>query len=150
MQINSVPNFKLVENDGHITTQWRNFHQQIVNQLQQFVNDERYLLPTQPSPRATSTEVSGLNDQKNLGGLYYHPTSNNPRVNLEKYEDGSSTPTGYEFVPQVTFHEIGETADLNAVPDDKRTGKIMVDPTDNTYAYIAVNKVWRKFALVAV
>lgn len=149
MLINTVPITKLIDNQSDITTEWRNFHQQLVNQVQYFLSDERYLLPHQPNPRASSANVDGLNksDGSNLGGVYFHPTSNNPRVNLEKYETGSSTPTGYEFVPQMTFHEISSTADLAAVPAAKRTGKIMVDPTDETKAYISVNGTWKTITL---
>lgn len=147
MQINNIPITKLVSEDNEITSQWKNFHQQFINQVQYFLSDERYLLPHQPTPRATSTEVTGLNIQDNLGGAYYHPTSNNMKVNLEKYVSGSSSPDGYEFVPQLSFHSVSSTGDRDAIPAAKSVGKLVTVTSDNTKAYLYVNGAWRTITL---
>lgn len=142
MKINNLPLGRMVDENGHITKEWRVYHEQFTNQVQRFLSDERYLFPKQPDPRRDSPEIKGLDTQDNLGGSYYHPISNNLKVNLEKYSASDSS-TQYEFVPHLTYHEVTSIDDRNAIPTEKSQGKIVVVPTDPTKFYIFIDNAWR-------
>lgn len=148
MNIDSLPNEKLVDAKGNVTNAWRNHFDQLVRQIQTFLSNERYLLPHQPDPRAASPEIGALDDKKNLGGSYYHGISNNMKVNLKTYS-ATDVPT-YEFKPQLSYHSVETTADINSIPPAESEGKILTTttgPDANNTAYIWVNNAWRKIAL---
>jgi len=146
MKIDSLPNEKLTDGNGNISEAFRTHFENFSSQAQKFLSDECYVFPTQPDPRSSNQSVKALDSQERLAGKYYHAPSNTMKVNLEKYTNGSSEPS-YEFVPQLSYHEVDSTADRDAMPAAKSTGKIVVVPSDPTKFYIYVNGAWRTGAL---
>lgn len=145
MYIDSLPVTPLVDSNGNVTEGWRNHFEQVIRQIQTFLSNERYMLPHQPAPRSVSQEIAGLDTQQNLGGTYYHPTSNNSKVNLKVYS--ATAPTAYQFKPQVSYHSVSNTADRDAIPAAESEGKLLTTTDDNTKAYLWVNNAWRTITL---
>lgn len=147
MNIDSVPQGKMVDEHGQLMPYWRNYLEQLIVQIQTFLSDERYLVPHQPDRRSQSTNISALNkdDGSNLGGIYYNSTDNGLHVNLKTYTSGG--PTKYEFKPNFTYHSVETSADRDAIPPQESEGKIVSTEGSNTEAYIYINGAWRTISL---
>lgn len=145
MNIQNIPVTPVVDKNGNITIDWRNSLQQTITQLQTFLSNEKYLLPQQPDPRGTSTNIAGLNIQQNLGGIHYNTQTNSPMINLTTYS--ATDPTSYQFVPQTTFHSVSTTDDLNAIPTTQRNGKFVTVAADPSNLYVGVGTVWKQVAI---
>lgn len=120
---------------GHISTGWRIFFNQIVNQSQEFLSDERYKLPSQPAK--ANTTVSDLNTIKSEGGILYDNIEKVGKINTE---DGYNTPKTYSFKTLVTYEELTQ-AQVNAIPSGQRNGRIIFE-TDTGDTKLGTNNTF--------
>lgn len=145
MYLESLPVDKMTDTNGHVTTTWRNHFEQIVRQVQTFLPNEGYKLPHQPDPRAASTNVLGLDQRKNLGGIYYHSVNNTVSANIKKYPaTGDAT---YNYIPHVCHYEVDTKTTRDKLPSSERSGKIVTAADNNAEAYMWVNGAWRTLTL---
>ena len=148
MQIDNLPVSKMVNEDGTITSEWRNSLQQTLTQMQKFLSDNCYKIPMYPNLRGPSIPVgtAPLNTQSNLGALYHDMNSNSPSFNLQQNQAGSPNPVvNYQFVPAATFHTFNTLDDLNSTPPSQVNAKMAVvtDGSSNNKVFIGVGNGWQ-------
>lgn len=104
---------KMVDGKGYVTTPWRNYFNQISQQLRSFVNDEGYLMPSMKKDKLKTIE------ETKIKALAYNETSEKSVANnAGKFEE-------IQTAPELTSNEITEYA--------KRAKKSwLVFDTDNT------------------
>ncbi len=122
MNIPNVPKVPSIQN----STEHRVFLNQIVNQLQEFLSDERYKLPTQPD-----TNVSILNNvTKNTGSLLFNNTSKTGQINT----DGI-------YKNLATYEEL-TAAQVSAIASGERNGRFIFE-TDTGDLRVGMNDTFK-------
>ena len=132
MNIPNVPKAPMHEDN----TAWRVYNNQIVNQLQEFLSDERYKLPSQ-----SDTDVTKLNDatdsfgnKKNPGSILFNETSKSGQINT----DGIYKNLG-------TYEELTTTG-IGDIPSGQRNGRFILD-TDSGDFKVGVNDIFKTVTL---
>ena len=135
MNITNLPVHPMVNDDGQLHPSWRIWFNQITNQLQTFLSDEKYKLPQQPVK--TGTSISDLNVIESEGGILYDNQAKTGKINTE---DGYSTNppnTTYSFKTVVTYEE-ATSAQIAAIPSGQRNGRIIFN-TDTSDTVLGTN-----------
>lgn len=135
MNITNIPLHPLIDEKGEMHPGWRIWFNQITNQLQTFLGNEKYTLPHQPM--LTGTTVADLNVRSSEGGILYDNTTKNGMLNTE---DGYSTNppnTTYSFKRVVTYEE-ATTSQIAAIPSGQRNGRIIFN-TDTMATVLGSN-----------
>ena len=135
MNITNIPLTEVVGPDKKITPHWRVFFNQMVNQMQTFLGDEKYVLPSQPA--TSSTTIEDLNVRKSEGSILYDNQTKTGKINTE---DGHSTPATYSFKTMVTYEELTQ-AQVNAIPSGQRNGRIIFE-TDTSDTKLGSNNTF--------
>lgn len=112
MKISNLPRAPLLDEHGNLNPEWHDTFALLVNQMQIHLNDERYILPNQP----TDT-INELNDQKSEGGIVYDNTAKSGKIN-----------TNGTFKTLSTYDNLS-TNEINAIPSGQRDGKFVRDTT---------------------
>ncbi len=125
MIIPSVPNAKMISPNGYLTDTWRVFFVQLVNQLQQFVNDEGYILPSQDQ-----NNVDQLNTNEKIGGIIYNETGKFTQINT----DG--------IYKNVSSYEELSTSAIGDIPAGQRNGRFILE-TDTGDLKVGVDDTFK-------
>lgn len=124
MNITNIPLNEMVDKDGKIHHSWRIFFNQIVNQMQTFLSDERYKLPDQPVKENTS--VSDLNIKDSEGGLLYDNIEKVGKINTEDGHNNVQDPPTYSFKRIATYEQLTQSQ-VNAIKSGQRNGRIIFE-----------------------
>jgi hypothetical protein len=77
MIIPNLPATKWVNEKGHLLPEIHGVLSQLTTQLQQFLSNEGYVVPQQPT-----TKITALNTTRSIGALLYDSTTNELKVNI--------------------------------------------------------------------
>ncbi|WP_438967009.1 hypothetical protein [Flavobacterium sp.] len=114
---------------------WRTFFNQIVNQLQTFLSDERYKNPEQDGANVSKLE----NNEFHKGGTLYNSSTNTYQVNIKNQYTGSVNPE-YRFKTIITYEEMDSSKFSNIVSGE-RNGRIIF-VTDTGVTHLGVNNMF--------
>lgn len=123
MNITNVPKVPMIQN----STELRTFFNQLVNQLQEFLSNERYKLPTQSN---TTVPVLNNNVDKNIGGILYNESSKTTQVN-----------TNGIFNNVATYEEL-TAAQVSAIASGERNGRFIFE-TDTGDLRVGMNDLFK-------
>ena len=121
MNILSLPNDRIVDSSGNITTPWRVYLEQLTNQLQQSFLDIGWKVQS-----AGNDVIDGLVASDLSGALIFNNESKNMQVNTE----GSYKP--------INTYEQKTTADIADIPSGQRNGRFIYD-TDTGQLKVGFN-----------
>lgn len=130
MKIISVPNTPLTNKNGEVNSDWRVFFNQLVQQLQLYLSDERYISPQPPPDR-----ISALNRENNKGGILYNKDTNTGMINLKST---SGTDTSHTYQPIATLVNTLTNAEVAALSADSRDGRFF-ETTDTHELKVWIN-----------
>ncbi len=106
----SVPITKFLDNDNHVTSEWRIYFDQLSNQLQSVFPDSGYIFPFK-----STAELDDLDDPSLVGRIAYNKEQKNMQVNT----------TG-NYKPLTTYEEL-TTVEMSAIPSGQRNGRFIFD-----------------------
>lgn len=137
MNITNLPRDPLIINENDIHPHWRVYLNQLTNQLQEFLSDERYKTPEQ-----SLDNISQLEDlEKNKGGVVYNTSNNDIRLNVKnRYQTLPEDTVEYRFKTAVTYEEMTNMK-LTQIPSGERNGRIIY-VTDTGMTKLGVNNVF--------
>lgn len=111
MNISNFPKAPMVKDDKKASDEWIQYFDQTTQQLQQFLSDERYVLPSQDHKN-----VAILNTNSgNVGSILYNNESKSGQINTEG-----------TYKNLVTYEEMTDTQ-VNAIPSGQRNGRIIYE-----------------------
>lgn len=127
MNITNVPNAPMINEDGQVGHEWRIFFNQMVNQIHNFLSDERYL-----HPRVDTSDETKLNIEDNESGILYNNEEKSHKVNQGKVYPSAPSAS---FVNMATY--VGElsTAQINEIPSGQRNSKTVYNTTTGQLLY---------------
>ena len=128
MNIPNVPKIPTIQN----STEHRVFLTQIVNQLQTFLSDERYLLPQQPTINVLKLNeaVDKFGNKKNPGSILYNSTTKSGQIN----NDGI-------YKTLATYEEL-TAAEITSIPSGERNGRFIFE-TDTGDLRVGMNNLFK-------
>lgn len=126
MNIPSVPNERMVDQNGEITVNWRIFFTQFIGELQRNASNEGVLAPFQ-----AQADIPILNDESRLGGLIYDTDAQATRTNLPVPRGTlGNTESSPEYSLVNSYHEMTED-EINSLTSGQRNGKFLYDSTND-------------------
>jgi hypothetical protein len=135
MNITNFPVAPIINKDGDLHHTWKNWFNQLTNQVQTFLSDEHYVLPRQPVKVGTS--VQDLNVRKSEGGILYDNDTKSGKINTEDGYSNDPPNKTYSFKTVVTYEE-ATSAKVAAIPSGQRNGRIIYQ-TDLHTTVIGIN-----------
>lgn len=132
MNISNLPVQNLLDENGKMDHSWRTFFNQMVNQLQTFLSDERYKNPEQDDVNIAKLE----NSEDHKGGTLYDISDNTYRVDIKNNYTGLPDPE-YKFKIIVTYEEMNSTK-LATIPSGEKNGRIIYE-TDTGMVKLGAN-----------
>ncbi len=135
MNITNVPVQNLLDENGKMDHSWRTFFNQLVNQLQTFLSDERY-----KNPEQNDVNIQKLEDKEaHKGGTLYDISDNTYRINIKNNYIGVANPE-YRFKIIVTYEEMN-TAKVSTIPSGERNCRIIF-VTDTGMTHLGTNNMF--------
>jgi len=124
MNITNIPQKQVLDKSGNLTSAWRVFFNQIVNQLQEFLSIERYKLPSK-----STSDVINLGTSDNKGSILYDNEEEFVKINCNS-----------EYKPVSSYEEL-TSSEVSSIPLGKRNGRIIYE-TDTGNTVLGSNDVF--------